>query len=887
MNGFDRTFISQHSMPAGCIYDVSNKRIIYNHPAVGTADCSVLLECLCHTDTHAPSSSPTTSPTSSPTNNPTSSPTSGVCELSALNQYITSANVTGVVPLDLEYTRIRQEVFDPFRCVVFTGSVRIAYVDFDNDGDDDAVASQQDGSIMYMENKDGFLHTQPESANPFFGIDTSGIGFPSFGDVDGDGDKDLLVGHEDGTISYFENENRVIRYRIGSDNPFDGMDVGNTATPVLVDLDGDLDLDLVVGSASGDLKMFENTGMISAAVFTELTGSLNPFNNMISNNGDWVLNNVQLNKFGEVGNYRCIEDTNGLSNNLITRFQKTNIAFGECNPLIPNDCLNNVLTCSQACENDATCKFFNFNFKQDNVHPGCYLYSGDACNPNTEAGDLTADNDIHFFYKMSERSSTTPAFYDYDNDGDSDLIVGTSDGTLNAFDNIGSLTHVNQLGMSVEARFSYRALNNDTFAQLNVAYNAAPAFGNIKGTGMKTLSIPFDISPPPTSAPTTTVTISAASTSSTNNLITTFQVFQNSGWYQYSLTNVSGFQPVTKYRSVPRFVDLDGDSNMDLVVGQFDGTLEYIYNDGSNYSVDGEDHVFQGVIADSGYAAPEFLDLDNDGRTDLILGEEDGTISFYKNIGTTTGPIFTSMLGWDNPFYGIDVGNNAVPACVDLNGDGLLDCAVGELTGSIRFLRNNGTSFEHVTDRTDNPFDYLDVGSYASPTFAYVNSDSFYDLVVGNKKGQVMMFVNQGNSTHPRYHHRSAYTMRDDNGDEIINEFFASPTTWIIPGDTKESLVVAKSEFVPEAEDVQYRYIVGGGLFIGSLLSLAAFTTYFGQNKKMGVWIGNQMTERPVQYSEQEFQVPMHIAEPVDKFAPKSELDQVKLRKTKLFGSRR
>ena len=46
--------------------------------------------------------------------------------------------------------------------------------------------------------------------------------------------------------------------RTGADNPFNGIDVGDVSAPTFVDIDGDGDLDAVVGESDGTLNYFEN-----------------------------------------------------------------------------------------------------------------------------------------------------------------------------------------------------------------------------------------------------------------------------------------------------------------------------------------------------------------------------------------------------------------------------------------------------------------------------------------------------------------------------------------------------------------------------------------------------------------------------------------------------
>jgi len=92
----------------------------------------------------------------------------------------------------------------------------------------------------------------------------------AFGDLDGDGDLDMLVGRGDGKLSYFKNNtcaSCTAAFSIVSASYF-GIDVGNNSMPQIVDLDGDSLLDLVVGAKDGKVKFYKNTGTKQAAVFS-------------------------------------------------------------------------------------------------------------------------------------------------------------------------------------------------------------------------------------------------------------------------------------------------------------------------------------------------------------------------------------------------------------------------------------------------------------------------------------------------------------------------------------------------------------------------------------------------------------------------------------------
>ena len=67
-----------------------------------------------------------------------------------------------------------------------------------------------------------------------------------------------------------------------------------------------------------------------------------------------------------------------------------------------------------------------------------------------------------------------------------------------------------------------------------------------------------------------------------------------------------------------------------------------------------------------------------------------------------------------NNYSNIDVGNNAAPQLVDVNRDGKLDLIVGNYVGKIRYYQNNGTSqspvFDEITTFFGNVFTGIDNG---------------------------------------------------------------------------------------------------------------------------------------------------------------------------------
>ncbi|SEF90283.1 FG-GAP-like repeat-containing protein [Nitrosomonas ureae] len=157
---------------------------------------------------------------------------------------------------------------------------------------------------------------------------------------------------------------------------------------------------------------------------------------------------------------------------------------------------------------------------------------------------------------------------------------------------------------------------------------------------------------------------------------------------------------------------------------------------------------FDPPVAGYGGSFRAMVDIDGDNDLDGFAGNYDGTISFLRNMGTATHPVFAAPI--TNPFGLKDVGSKSAPTFVDIDNDGDLDAFVGNNGGNTRFFRNEGTANNpKFVAAGINPFGLSDVGFRAGPTFADIDGDGDFDAFIGNGNWQTLFFENTGTISNP------------------------------------------------------------------------------------------------------------------------------------------
>jgi len=215
-------------------------------------------------------------------------------------------------------------------------------------------------------------------------------------------------------------------------------------------------------------------------------------------------------------------------------------------------------------------------------------------------------------------------------------------------------------------------------------------------------------------------------------------------------------------RSSPTIVlaDIDKDGDLDFFAGSRLSYFDQIYFFRNEGTPDSADFVFvtdnfAGIIADD-FTIPEFCDIDDDGDLDLFIGGEEGRIWYYENIGDSVNYNFEYVT---NNYDVIFTGLISVPRFCDIDNDGDYDLFVANagsedndgFVGDIAFFENTGSPAEPEFTFVTGDYLWIELSGRSSPAFIDIDADNSTELMVAIGPGQIVRFDNMGTATEPNY----------------------------------------------------------------------------------------------------------------------------------------
>ena len=370
----------------------------------------------------------------------------------------------------------------------------------------------------------------------------------------------------------------------------------------------------------------------------------------------------------------------------------------------------------------------NFLILNDNSLP---CTTGNVPNPGIKPNTNSVDK---------AHSGSTVLALDYDGSGVQDLVIGDVSFTnMNLLINGGATPNSNSLMISVDPAFP----SNST----PIAVNLFPAAFSI--------DVDFDGKKDLLVAP------NAKNISENEKSIWKYKntgtqssanfVFETKAFLQQDMIEHGT-------ASVPFLVDIDNDGLKDLFVSNFyaykptlnkESRIAYYKNTGTlnnpKFTLIDSDFINLSTLNYGFKISPSFGDLDNDGKIDILLGLENGTLIFYKNNSSSSSLIFAPpVLNYtDNLGAVISSGQYAFPQLFDLDNDGKLDLIVGKKTGELMYYKNIGSLSTPQFELTNPMLGNIDVSTltpdgYPTPHFFRVQDTTY--LLLGASDGFIRFY---------------------------------------------------------------------------------------------------------------------------------------------------
>ena len=535
---------------------------------------------------------------------------------------------------------------------------------------------------------------------------------PQFADIDGDGDVDLFIQERPDELMMFENVGTPSRPDfVWRTDRYQNLSVGEWTR--FIDFDGDGDLDLLSERRFSYVQYFRNDGTARVAAFTSVGDSVRdvegrplfadrqniPSLNDIDCDGDLDLFLGRLN--GTISRYEVAE----LTDEGVPVFRFLEDRFQGIEIVAQLGSLHGANSMAFAdIDQDGDLDFFWGDF----FEPGVLFVenTGSCGEPNlrTDPRPFTVDATI------ATSGYNVPVLVDVDSDGDLDLFVGVLGGAFNP-----NLTTTRNFHFyeQVDGDFIHRT---DRFVYtIDVGSESIPAFADLDGDGDLDMLLANKLDPDDTQ---------------TSRLY----YFENVGSPRDPSFEQRAHIPLfTMYHYAPALGDLDGDGDLDMLVGTWNRGVALYLNEGTRTEPEFvlQDTTFVRLTRGSN-SAPALTDVDGDGDLDLFVGESSGELNFYRNVGTPFAPSFELV---SDHFGEIDVGRRSFPTFADIDGDGDEDLLLGREAGGVLLYRRVGSTADadplFVLDSTFT----LPLPNYSTPSLVDIDGDGDLDVFSGGRGG--------------------------------------------------------------------------------------------------------------------------------------------------------
>lgn len=210
-----------------------------------------------------------------------------------------------------------------------------------------------------------------------------------------------------------------------------------------------------------------------------------------------------------------------------------------------------------------------------------------------------------------------------------------------------------------------------------------------------------------------------------------------------SVFNGTGLEVIPFARLI--FFDIDNDGRQELIAGGKDGSLRLYRREFSSAGrrwriVSG---YFDGIKVGA-FSSPAVADIDLDGKPEIIVGtggfsSESGRIIVFRNDDTPDRPVWQKV---DMPL--IDVGDDATPAVIDVNGDKKPDLIIGNSTGALTLYRNTTGQGRISFTKEAGFFNGINIGMYGMPAATVANNRLI--IIAGNSMGKLYLLEKQNGS---------------------------------------------------------------------------------------------------------------------------------------------